>query len=351
MYSSSLFAVSDYRVCPTAPSTHLHNMTSTLDQLKQYTTVVSDSGDFQSISAYKPQDATTNPSLILAAVKDPKYGELIDVAIDYAKKEASGKDIDQQADTATDRLLVEFGKEILKIIPGRVSTEVDARFSYDKKKTIDKALHIIELYKSLGIEKERVLIKIASTWEGIQAARELERDHGIHCNLTLLFGFAQAVACAEAKVTLISPFVGRILDWYKAKHNKEYSATEDPGVVSVAKIYRYYKQHGYDTIVMGASFRNVGEIKELAGCDYLTIAPKLLEELKNSTDKIEPKLSVEQAKSAEQLPKVSFVDNEPEFRWELAEDEMATDKLTQGIRAFAADAETLKDILRKKLQA
>ncbi|KAL9934514.1 hypothetical protein V8E36_006289 [Tilletia maclaganii] len=348
---SSLFAVSDYRVCPTAPSTHLHNMTSTLDQLKQYTTVVSDSGDFQSISAYKPQDATTNPSLILAAVKDPKYGELIDVAIDYAKKEASGKDIDQQADTATDRLLVEFGKEILKIIPGRVSTEVDARFSYDKKKTIDKALHIIELYKSLGIEKERVLIKIASTWEGIQAARELERDHGIHCNLTLLFGFAQAVACAEAKVTLISPFVGRILDWYKAKHNKEYSATEDPGVVSVAKIYRYYKQHGYDTIVMGASFRNVGEIKELAGCDYLTIAPKLLEELKNSTDKIEPKLSVEQAKSAEQLPKVSFVDNEPEFRWELAEDEMATDKLTQGIRAFAADAETLKDILRKKLQA
>ncbi|KAK0527776.1 sedoheptulose-7-phosphate:D-glyceraldehyde-3- phosphate transaldolase [Tilletia horrida] len=334
---------------------HASSTTAALDQLKQFTTVVSDSGDFESIGAYKPQDATTNPSLILAAVKDEKYARLIDVAIEYAKKEAGSKDIKAQVDTATDRLLVEFGKEILKIIPGRVSTEVDARFSYDKQATINKALHIIELYKSLGIEKERVLIKIASTWEGIQAARELERDHGIHCNLTLLFGFGQAVACAEAGVTLISPFVGRILDYYKASAcsdtGKDYSSSEDPGVLSVQRIYRYYKQHGYKTIVMGASFRNVGEIKELAGCDFLTIAPKLLEELKNSSDKLERKLSEEEAKSAEQQPKVSYVDNEPEFRWELSQDAMATTKLTEGIRNFAKDAETLKDILEKKLQA
>ncbi|KAE8216227.1 hypothetical protein CF327_g572 [Tilletia walkeri] len=326
-------------------------MSTALDQLKQYTTVVSDSGDFESIDSYKPQDATTNPSLILAAVKEEKYSRLIDVAVDYAKKEGSGKDVDSQVDIATDRLLVEFGKEILKIIPGRVSTEVDARFSYDKQATIKKALHIIELYESLGIKKERILIKIASTWEGIQAARELERDHGIHCNLTLLFGFCQAVACAEAKVTLISPFVGRILDWYKAKTGKDYSGAEDPGVQSVQRIYRYYKQHGYNTIVMGASFRNKGEITELAGCDFLTIAPKLLEELKNSNEKIEAKLSAEEAKTAEQQPKVSFVDNEPEFRWALSEDEMATDKLTEGIRKFAADAETLKAIIKKKIQA
>ncbi|KAK0531253.1 sedoheptulose-7-phosphate:D-glyceraldehyde-3- phosphate transaldolase [Tilletia horrida] len=334
---------------------HASSAAAALDQLKQFTTVVSDSGDFESIGAYKPQDATTNPSLILAAVKDEKYARLIDVAIEYAKKEAGSKDIKAQVDTATDRLLVEFGKEILKIIPGRVSTEVDARFSYDKQATINKALHIIELYKSLGIEKERVLIKIASTWEGIQAARELERDHGIHCNLTLLFGFGQAVACAEAGVTLISPFVGRILDYYKASAcsdtGKDYSSSEDPGVLSVQRIYRYYKQHGYKTIVMGASFRNVGEIKELAGCDFLTIAPKLLEELKNSSDKLERKLSEEEAKSAEQQPKVSYVDNEPEFRWELSQDAMATTKLTEGIRNFAKDAETLKDILEKKLQA
>ncbi|KAK0552731.1 sedoheptulose-7-phosphate:D-glyceraldehyde-3- phosphate transaldolase [Tilletia horrida] len=324
-------------------------MTSSLDQLKKFTTVVSDSGDFESIAAYKPQDATTNPSLILAAVNDSKYARLVDVAVEYGKKQ--GGDINAQVDAATDRLLVEFGKEILKIVPGRVSTEVDAKFSYDKEATKNKALHIIELYKSLGIEKDRVLIKIASTWEGIQAARELERDHDIHCNLTLLFGFGQAVACAEAGVTLISPFVGRILDWYKKKTGKDYTGAEDPGVQSVSKIYNYYKQHGYNTIVMGASFRNIGEIKELAGCDFLTIAPKLLEELKNSDEKLEAKLSVEKAKSAEQQAKVTFVDDESAFRSELEKDEMANDKLTEGISKFSEDAETLKDILKKKIEA
>lgn len=324
-------------------------MSTALDQLKQYTTVVSDSGDFQGIASYKPQDATTNPSLILAAVKDPKYASLIDVAVKYAKEH--GGDLDTQTDACLDRLLVEFGSEILKIVPGRVSTEVDARFSFDKDANIRKARHLIELYESVGVSKDRILIKIASTWEGIQAARELESKYGIHCNLTLLFGFGQAVACAEAGVTLISPFVGRILDWYKAKKpDGDYTGANDPGVKSVQRIYNYYKQHNYKTIVMGASFRNTDEIMELAGCDYLTIAPALLEKLQNSDAKVTQKVSVEQAKKSEKIEKVSFIDSEPQFRWELLQDQMAFDKLHEGIYKFAADAETLKDILKSHLQ-
>lgn len=271
----------------------------------------------------------------MAAVKQEKYARLIDVAVKYAKEKASSNK-EEQSSLAIDRLLVEFGKEILNIIPGRVSTEVDASLSFDKEATKAKAIHLIELYESLGIKKERVLIKIASTWDGIQAARELERDHGIHCNLTLLFGFGQAVACAEAGVTLISPFVGRILDFYKAKTGKDYSPEEDPGVKSVQKIYNYYKQNGYKTIVMGASFRNTGEIEQLAGCDFLTISPKLLEQLKGEKKELQRKLSPDQAKAAEKIPKVSYIDNRAAFDWELFSDEMAWDKLHSGIRGFAA---------------
>jgi len=326
-------------------------MSTSLDQLKATgTVVVSDSGDFESIDAYKPQDATTNPSLILAAANKPQYQKLINIAVEYGR--SKGGSIEEQANVAQDRLLVEFGKEILAIIPGRVSTEVDARLSFDKAATIAKAKHLIELYQSVGIPKERILIKIASTWEGIQAARELERDEQIHCNLTLLFGFGQAVACAEAGVTLISPFVGRILDWYKKSTGKNYEGDEDPGVQSVKKIFTYYKQHGYKTIVMGASFRNTGEIKALAGCDFLTIAPTLLEELKNSTVDVPKRLSAEaEIASSDKIPKVSFVDNEPEFRWTLLQDQMAFDKLHEGIKKFAEDGETLKSVLRKKLEA
>jgi len=325
-------------------------MTTSLDHLKQTgTVVVSDSGDFESIDVYKPQDATTNPSLILAATKQPGYARLINVAIKYGKDK--GGDLDAQANAALDRLLVEFGKEILAIIPGRVSTEVDARLSFDKEGTKAKAKELIALYKSVGIPKERVLIKIASTWEGIQAARELERDDDIHCNLTLLFGFGQAVACAEAGVTLISPFVGRILDWYKKSTGKNYEGDDDPGVQSVKKIFNYYKQYGYKTIVMGASFRNTGEIKALAGVDFLTIAPALLEQLKNSTDPVPKKLDAQAAATANPIPKVSFIDNEPEFRWALLQESMAFDKLHEGIKKFAEDGQTLKTVLKEKLQA
>ncbi|PAV17734.1 transaldolase [Pyrrhoderma noxium] len=325
-------------------------MTTSLDYLKQTgTVVVSDSGDFESIDVYKPQDATTNPSLILAAANKPGYARLIDAAVKAGKEK--GGSIDQQVEASIDRLLVEFGKEILKIIPGRVSTEVDARLSFDKEGTKKKAKELIALYESLGIKKERVLIKIASTWEGIQAARELEAEDNIHCNLTLLFGFGQAVACAEAGVTLISPFVGRILDWYKKATGKSYEGDEDPGVVSVKKIFNYYKQHGYKTIVMGASFRNTGEIKSLAGIDFLTISPSLLEELKNSTEVVPKKLDASLAAQAEPIPKVTFVDNEPEFRWALLQDQMAFDKLHEGIKKFAEDADTLRKIIREKLSA
>ncbi|KAK2811444.1 hypothetical protein FQN50_002067 [Emmonsiellopsis sp. PD_5] len=324
-------------------------MSSALDQLKASgTTVVCDSGDFATIGKYKPQDATTNPSLILAASKKPEYAKLIDSAVAYGKEH--GKNIDEQVDATLDRLLVEFGKEILQIIPGKVSTEVDARFSFDTQASVNKALHIIELYKSVGIPKERILIKIASTWEGIQAAHILQSQHGINCNLTLMFSLVQAIAAAEAGAYLISPFVGRILDWFKAAMKKEFTAQEDPGVKSVESIFNYYKKHGYNTIVMGASFRNTGEITELAGCDYLTISPNLLEELYNSTASVPKKLDAANAASLD-IPKRAYLSDEALFRFDFNEDQMAVEKLREGISKFAADAVTLKNILREKISA
>ncbi|KAI9220930.1 transaldolase [Blastocladiella britannica] len=322
-------------------------MTTVLDQLKQYTTIVADTGDFESIAQYKPTDATTNPSLIFAAAQKPQYAHLMDEAVAWAKKQSS--DPAEILEHANDKLLINFGAEILKLIPGRVSTEVDARLSFNTEATIAKALRLIALYKDAGIAKERVLIKIASTWEGIQAAKVLERDHGIHCNLTLLFSFAQAVACAEAGATLISPFVGRILDWYKKATGNAYTdSATDPGVVSVSRIYAYYKAHGYKTIVMGASFRNTGEIKELAGCDFLTISPALLSELHAAQGSLPRKLAPETAASTAG-PKVSY--NEAAFRWELNEDAMATEKLSEGIRNFAKDAGKLEAIIKAKIAA
>lgn len=321
-------------------------MANSLEQLKATgTTIVTDTGEFESIAKYTPQDATTNPSLILAASKKEEYAHLVDTAVKYASDK--GGNAKEKAAIALDRLLVEFGKEILNIVPGRVSTEVDARLSFDKDATIKKALEIIKLYESIGISKDRILIKIASTWEGIQAAKELEEKYEVHCNLTLLFSFVQAVACAEAKVTLVSPFVGRILDWYKAATGKEYDAESDPGVISVREIYNYYKKFDYKTIVMGASFRNVGEIKALAGCDFLTVAPKLLEELINSEEPVEKILDSKKAQSVEQT-KVSYINDEAQFRFLLNEDAMATEKLAQGIRSFAKDAVTLTSQLEAK---
>ncbi|MCJ1416452.1 sedoheptulose-7-phosphate:D-glyceraldehyde-3- phosphate transaldolase [Xylographa parallela] len=323
-------------------------MTSSLEQLKAAgTTVVCDSGDFATIGKYKPQDATTNPSLILAASKKEEYARLMDVAIEYGKKQ--GKDLDNQVDAALDRLLVEFGKEILSIIPGKVSTEVDARFSFDTNASVDKALHIIDLYKSVGIGKERILIKIASTWEGIKAAHILQSKYSINCNLTLMFSLVQAIAGAEAGAYLISPFVGRIMDWYKAAMKKDFAPHEDPGVKSVQAIFNYYKKYGYKTIVMGASFRNIGEITELAGCDYLTIAPNLLEQLFNSEDKVEQKLNAKDAQSLD-IEKKAYLNDEALFRFDFNEEAMAVEKLREGISKFAADAITLKDILRKKIE-
>lgn len=255
---------------------------------------------------------------------------------------------EEKLELATDKLLVNFGSEILKIVPGRVSTEVDARLSFNKEATIAKALSLIKLYAENGIDKERILIKIASTWEGIQAAHVLETEHNIHCNLTLLFGFSQAVACAEAGVTLISPFVGRILDWYKKSTGETYSATSDPGVLSVTNIYNYYKKYGYNTIVMGASFRNTGEIEQLAGCDYLTISPSLLGDLQKDEKKLERKLSPEIAQAAE-VQKVSYFNDEAAFRWEMNQDAMATEKLSEGIRNFAKDGVKLENLLKEKL--
>jgi len=322
-------------------------MSSSLDQLKACgTTVVCDSGDFKTIHKYKPQDATTNPSLILAASKKPEYAKLMEPAIEYGKKH--GETIDDQVDAALDRLLVEFGKEILAIVPGKVSTEVDARFSFDTQASIDKARHIIELYKSIGIDKSRVLIKVASTWEGIKAAEVLQKE-GINCNLTLMFSLVQAIAGAEAGAFLISPFVGRILDWYKAAMKKDFAAQEDPGVKSVQSIFNYYKKYGYKTIVMGASFRNVGEITELAGCDYLTISPNLLEDLYNSTDKVEQKLDATDATKLD-IPKRSYINDEATFRFDFNEEQMAVEKLREGISKFAADAVTLKKILKDKIE-
>jgi len=324
-------------------------MATSLDKLKATgTTVVSDSGDFSSIGKYKPQDATTNPSLILAASKKSDYAKLIDVAVEYGKDK--GQDWNEKVDATLDRLLVEFGKEILKIVPGKVSTEVDARFSFDTKNSVEKALHIIDLYKSVGVDKSRILIKIASTWEGIQAARILQRDHKVNCNLTLMFSQVQAIAGAEAGAFLISPFVGRILDFYKAKTGKTYSKEDDPGVTSVKNIFNYYKKFGYETIVMGASFRNIGEITELAGCDYLTISPNLLEELMESTEEVPKKLDASAAESLD-IEKKSFIDDESTFRFEFNEDAMGVAKLSEGISKFAADAVALKDILSEKLKA
>ncbi|KAI9667116.1 MAG: sedoheptulose-7-phosphate:D-glyceraldehyde-3- phosphate transaldolase [Alyxoria varia] len=322
-------------------------MSSSLDQLKATgTTVVCDSGDFATIDKYKPQDATTNPSLILAASKKSEYAPLMDAAIEYGRKH--GNTNQEKVDAAIDRLLVEFGKEILKIIPGKVSTEVDAALSFDVERSIQKALHIVELYKEVGIDKSRVLIKLASTYEGIKAAQILQSKHGVNCNLTLLFSKVQAIACAEAGAFLISPFVGRILDWYKAATKKEYAAAEDPGVKSVQAIFNYYKKYGYKTIVMGASFRNVGEITELAGCDYLTIAPALLEQLYNSKDDVPAKLNSADAANLD-IEKIDYLNNEAKFRFDFNEEQMAVEKLRDGISVFAAAANQLKEVLSSKI--
>lgn len=314
-----------------------------LDQLKQFTTVVADTGDFESMKQYQPRDATTNPSLILAAASKPEYVHLVDKAV--ADRKGSGLTGGKRVEDIIDHVLVNFGMEILKIVPGRVSTETDARLSFDTAGTIAKARQLIALYEARDIRRERVLIKIASTWEGIRAAEVLERE-GIHCNLTLLFSFAQAVACAEAGVQLISPFVGRILDWYKAAMKRDYVGAEDPGVQSVTQIYNYYKKFGHKTEVMGASFRNKGEITELAGCDLLTISPALLGELAASTDPLTRKLDAAVAKSLP-LEKVSL--DEKSFRFQLNEDAMATEKTAEGIRKFSADIVKLEQLIAAKL--
>ncbi|KAK2717958.1 transaldolase-like [Artemia franciscana] len=322
-------------------------MANCLEQLKTFTTVVADTGDFEAMKKYKPTDATTNPSLILSAASMQQYQKILQKAIDFGKSQ--GGDLKNQVAATMDKLVVLFGAEILKIVPGRVSTEVDARLSFDKEGSIKKAQKIIQLYEEEGVSKERVLIKLASTWEGIQAAGELESKYGIHCNLTLLFNFAQAIACAEAGVTLISPFVGRILDWYVQNTDKKSFAPEDdPGVISVTQIYNYYKKFGYSTVVMGASFRNIGEIKALAGCDFLTISPKLLQELESSHDTLQKNLSVEKAKGME-IKKIAM--DEKTFRWMLNEDPMATDKLSDGIRKFAADSIKLEKLIEERLKA
>ena len=312
-----------------------------LEQLKQLTTVVADTGDFEAIRQYQPTDATTNPSLLLQAAGQPAYAALVADAVQYGQTNAQHRDT--QAALAVDKLAVNFGHKIADVVPGYVSTEVDARLSFDTAATIAKAEHLLNLYADLGVPKERILIKIAATWEGIQAARELEQ-RGIQCNLTLLFGFAQAQACAEAKVTLISPFVGRILDWYKANTEVSYTATNDPGVLSVQRIYRYYKTHDVKTIVMGASFRNQGEIEQLAGCDRLTISPALLDSLAQDTGTLAPILSPAQTSNE---PWQSM--DEATFRWHMNADAMATDKLSDGIRRFHADYDTLHQKLAAQL--
>ena len=316
-----------------------------LDQLKQFTKVVADSGDFATLKAFAPQDATTNPSLILAATKIERYGSLLEQAVaENRKSDLKGAAL---IDKITDRLLILFGTEILKIVPGRVSTETDARLSFDTEALVKKGRQLIALYKEHGTPKERVLIKIASTWEGIRAA-EILQSEGIHCNLTLLFSLVQAVACAEAKIQLISPFVGRIYDWYKKAENKEFTGAEDPGVLGTTAIYNYFKKYGHKTEVMGASFRNTGQILELAGCDLLTISPKLLAELQKSDAKVEQKLSAEAAQKMdiERVPT-----DEKSFRWLLNENAMATEKLSEGIRLFAADSVKLDTRIAELVKA
>jgi len=316
---------------------------SQLDQLKKFTKVVADTGDFESMRAYKPYDATTNPSLIFAATQKPEYSYLLDKAIaDLKSSPLSGP---AKIEAVIDQLLVLFGVEILEIVPGRVSTETDARLSFNREGSVAKAHQLIGLYEKQGIPRERILIKIASTWEGIKAAEQVQKE-GINCNLTLLFSFAQAVACAEGGVTLISPFVGRIYDWYKANTGKDYKGADDPGVQSVTRIYNHYKKFGYKTEVMGASFRNVNQIVQLAGSDLLTISPNLLEELSKSFEPVERKLSAETAKSS---PGEKIALDEKTFRFEFNEDPMAVDKTAEGIRKFSADIVKLEKLISSKL--
>jgi len=310
---------------------------SQLDQLKQYTKVVADTGDFESMKEYAPQDATTNPSLILKAASMPEYESIVDAAVkDNPNAGVEG---------VIDDILIRFGMQILDIVPGRVSTETDARLSFDTQGTLDKARELIALYEKNDVSRDRVLIKIASTWEGIKAAEVLEKE-GIHCNLTLLFSLCQAVACADAKVQLISPFVGRIYDWYKAKSGEEYTGADDPGVQSVQEIYCYYKKFGVSTEVMGASFRNTGQILELAGCDLLTISPNLLQVLQDTDEAVPRKLDPEEAKSSD-IKKLDL--DEKTFRYLLNEDAMGTEKTAEGIRKFAVDMVKLEDLVAKKL--
>ncbi|EKO3686630.1 transaldolase [Vibrio metschnikovii] len=316
-------------------------MSNKLEQLRKLTTVVADTGEIDAIKKYQPEDATTNPSLILKAAQIAEYAPLIDAAIDYAKSQSSDKA--QQIQDTCDMLAVNIGKEILKTIPGRISTEVDARLSYDTEGSVAKARQLIKMYNDAGIKNDRILIKLASTWEGIRAAEILEKE-GINCNLTLLFSFAQARACAEAGVFLISPFVGRIMDWYKAKEGRDFAPQEDPGVVSVSTIYNYYKEHGYNTVVMGASFRNIGEILELAGCDRLTIAPSLLAELEAAEGEVVEKLVDSKGTKARPAPMTHA-----EFLWEHNQDPMAVEKLAEGIRNFAVDQGKLEVMIAAKL--
>lgn len=314
-----------------------------LEQLKKFTTVVADTGDIDAIAAFQPQDATTNPSLVLKAAEMPQYDHLIAEAITWAKQRSNDKA--QQIIDAGDKLAVNIGVEILKTIPGRISTEVDARLSFDKEASLTKARKLIAMYNEAGISKERILIKLASTWEGIRAAEVLEQE-GINCNLTLLFNFAQAKACAEAGAFLISPFVGRILDWYKTNSDKkEYLPHEDPGVVSVTSIYNYYKDHGYKTVVMGASFRNAEEVLALAGCDRLTIGPSILDQLAVLEGEVVATLSAERT----ELKPVPKAMSESQFRWEMNQDPMATEKLSEGIRNFAADQGKLESMIEARL--
>ncbi|EOD4150367.1 transaldolase [Vibrio cholerae] len=316
-------------------------MSNKLAQLRKLTTVVADTGEIDAIKKYQPEDATTNPSLILKAAQIAEYAPLIDQAIAYAKTQSNDK-VQQVQDTC-DMLAVNIGKEILKTIPGRISTEVDARLSYDTERSVAKARQLVKMYNDAGITNDRILIKLASTWEGIRAAEILEKE-GINCNLTLLFSFAQARACAEAGVFLISPFVGRIMDWYKAKEGRDFAASEDPGVLSVTKIYNYYKEHGYKTVVMGASFRNIGEILELAGCDRLTIAPSLLAELEAAEGELVAKLVDSKGSKARPAPMTHS-----EFLWEHNLDAMAVEKLAEGIRNFAVDQGKLEAMIAAKL--
>ena len=321
-------------------------MGTLLEQLKEFTVVVADTGDIQAIETFTPRDATTNPSLITAAAQMPQYQSIVDNTLITARKELGKNASESDVTTlAFDRLAVGFGLKILEIIPGRVSTEVDARLSYDMEATIEKAHFLISEYEKAGISRKRVLIKIASTWEGIKAAEVLEKE-GIHCNLTLLFGLHQAIACAESNISLISAFVGRILDWYKKNTGEDYSSSEDPGVISVAQIYNYYKKFGYKTEVMGASFRNVGEIRELAGCDLLTISPKLLEELKSTDDKLLRKLDPNKATSMN-LEKISI--DKATFDKMHKENQMAYDKLDEGIKGFTQALESLEEMLKTRL--